>query len=308
MNRKTGLQIGAALAAAALFVHARTSVAQTRHRVRGSFVDVDGVRLHYLERGEGRTLVLVHGIGSMIDDFLLSGLAARAAEHFRVIVIDRPGYGRSSRPRRLWTPHAQAELIHGALRKLDVYCPVMLGHSFGATVALAYALRHPVERLVLASGYYYPTVRLDAPLLVPPAIPGLGELMRHTVSPIAGRLLWPAWLRLVFAPAPVPRRFKPFPAWMALRPLALRAVGEDAAVLLPAVQAMQREYRKLHVPTTLVAGADDRYVSARAHSMRLHRELPGSELVLVPGAGHMVHHVAAAQVMRAVLSEPMHAG
>src|SRR5688572_14053805 len=151
MNRKTGLQIGAALAAAALFVHARTSVAQTRHRVRGSFVDVDGVRLHYLERGEGRTLVLVHGIGSMIDDFLLSGLAARAAEHFRVIVIDRPGYGRSSRPRRLWTPHAQAELIHGALRKLDVYCPVMLGHSFGATVALAYALRHPVERLVLAS-------------------------------------------------------------------------------------------------------------------------------------------------------------
>jgi len=214
--------IAAATLGAAAFVEARTRAAERAHRVRGRFIDVDGVRLHYVERGQGPALVLLHGIGSMIDDFVLSGLVARAAERYRVIAIDRPGYGRSSRPRRRrWTPAAQAELIHSLLRRLDVYCPVMLGHSFGATVAAAYALRYPVERLVLAAGYYYPTVRLDAPVLVPPAIPLVGDLMRYTVSPILGRLLWPAWLRLLFAPAPVPRRFKPFPAWMALRPLQL---------------------------------------------------------------------------------------
>ena len=292
--------IGAALGAAA-FVEARTRAAERAHRVRGGFVDVDGVRLHYLERGRGPTLVLVHGIGSMIDDFVLCGLIAKAAERYRVIAIDRPGHGRSTRPRdRLWTPARQAELIHHALRKLDVYCPVMLGHSFGATVALAYALRYPVERLVLAAGYYYPSVRLDAPLLVPPAIPIVGDALRYTVSPILGRLLWPGWLRLVFGPAPVPRRFKPFPAWMALRPLQLRATGEDAAVLLPAVHVMAKEYPKLRVPTAIIAGNDDRYVSARAHSLRLHGEVPGSELVLIPGAGHMVHHVAVNEVMRAI--------
>lgn len=291
--------VAAALGAAA-FVQARTQVAERAHRIRGRFVDVDGVRLHYVERGEGPTLVLLHGIGSMIDDFVLSGLVARAAELHRVIAIDRPGYGRSTRRGRLWTPAAQAELIHRALRKLDVYCPVLLGHSFGATVALAYALRYPVERLILASGYYYPTARLDAPLLVPPAIPLVGDLMRYTVSPIIGRLLWPAWLRLIFAPASVPRRFRPFPAWMALRPLTLRAVAEDAAVLLPAVHEMQRHYRELRVPTVIVAGADDRYVGADAHSVRLHGEVPGSELVLVAGAGHMVHHVAPEALMRAI--------
>ena len=298
---------GAALGAAA-FVEVRTRAAERAHRVRGRFIDVDGVRLHYLERGEGPALVLLHGIGSMIDDFVLSGLFARAAQRYRVIAIDRPGYGRSSRPGRLWTPAAQAQLIHRALRQLDVYCPVMLGHSFGASVAAAYALRFPVERLVLASGYYYPTVRLDAPLLLPPAIPLLGDLMRYTVSPIVGRLLWPAWLRILFAPAPVPRRFKPFPAWMALRPLQLRATAEDAAVLLPAAHAMAKEYGKLKVPTVIIAGSGDRYVSPHAHSMRLHREVPGSELVLVPGAGHMVHHVAAARVMRAIEPEPAHVG
>lgn len=302
--RRRLLAIIASALAAAAFVQIRTGAAERAHRLRGRFLDVDGVRLHYLERGLGTPLVLLHGLGSMIDDFVLSGLFARAAEHYRVIAIDRPGYGRSTRPRdRRWTPAAQAELVHAALRQLDIYCPVLFGHSFGTSVALAYALRYPVERLVLASGIYYPTVRLDAPLLVPPAIPVLGTFLRYTVSPLIGRLAWPAWLRLIFGPAPVPRRFRPFPAWLALRPETLRAIGEDAAWLLPAVSAMAADYKRLHIPTVIVAGAEDRYVSPRAHAERLRGELEASELLLVPAAGHMVHYAAAQVLVDAVLGD-----
>jgi pimeloyl-ACP methyl ester carboxylesterase len=74
---------------------------------------------------------------------------------------------------------------------------------------------------------------------------------------------------------------------------------------------MQSDYRRLRVPTMIIAGADDRYVSPQANALRLHREIAGSELVLVPGAGHMVHHVATSEVMDAIaaserqwLSEP----
>ena len=300
-GRPTLLALMAAALGAAAFVQIRTRAAQRAHRIRGRFLDVDGVRLHYLERGSGPALVLVHGLGSMIDDFVLSGLFARAAEHYRVIAIDRPGYGRSSRPHpRRWTPFAQAQLLHTALRRLDVHCPVLFGHSFGASVALAYALRYPVERLALASGLYYPTPRLDAPLLVPPAIPVLGTLLRYTVSPLIGRLAWPAWLRLVFGPPPVPRRFRPFPAWLVLRPETLRAIGEDAAYLLPAVHVMSPHYKRVRVPAAIIAGADDRYVSPHAHAERLHEDIAGSELVLVPGAGHMVHHLAPQAVMLAI--------
>src|SRR5581483_7250320 len=77
----------ATLLGAATFVQLRTRAAERAHRVRGRFLDVDGVRLHYVERGSGTPLVLVHGLGSMIDDFLLSGLLARAAERYRVIAI-----------------------------------------------------------------------------------------------------------------------------------------------------------------------------------------------------------------------------
>ena len=95
-------------------------------------VDADGVRLHYLERGEGLPLVLLHGNGSMIQDFVSSGLVDLAARQHRVIVFDRPGYGHSPRPRgRVWSPQAQADLFRAALERLGVSQAVIMGHSWG---------------------------------------------------------------------------------------------------------------------------------------------------------------------------------
>src|ERR1700742_3775091 len=149
--------------------------AQRDNPPQGQFIDIDGVRLHYVERGDGRPLVLLHGNGSMIHDFESSGLIDLAAENYRVIVFDRPGFGHSLRPRNVvWTPEAQAELFAKALARLDVSQAIVLGHSWGASVAVALAIKHPsmVEALVLASGYYFPTPRADI-LLAGPAIPGL---------------------------------------------------------------------------------------------------------------------------------------
>jgi pimeloyl-ACP methyl ester carboxylesterase len=94
---------------------------------------VDGVRLHYVERGCGKTLVLLHGNGSMIQDFESSGLLELAAKKFRLIIIDRPNFGHSSRPRNvIWMPDAQARLIQRALERLGVSQAIVVGHSWGA--------------------------------------------------------------------------------------------------------------------------------------------------------------------------------
>ncbi|HTF76861.1 MAG TPA: alpha/beta hydrolase, partial [Bradyrhizobium sp.] len=88
---------------------------------KGQFIEIDGVRLHYVERGKGRPLVLFHGNGSMIQDFESSGLINLAAKNYRVIVFDRPGFGHSLRPRNVvWTPEAQADLFMKALNRLNV--------------------------------------------------------------------------------------------------------------------------------------------------------------------------------------------
>ena len=137
-------------------------------------------------------LVLLHGNGSMIEDFQSSGLIDLAAKKYRVIAVDRPGFGHSDRPRStIWTPEAQADLIAAALKKISVQRAIVLGHSWGTLVALALAVKYPqeVEALVLASGYYYPNARADVVILSPPAIPVIGDLLSHTLSPLLSRLM-----------------------------------------------------------------------------------------------------------------------
>lgn len=298
------LATAAVLAAAALFVRHKTRRAERDNPPTGRFVDVQGVRLHYVERGEGEPVVLLHGNGTMAEDFALSGVLDLAAGRHRVIAFDRPGFGHSTRPRRgqAWTPKAQATLLHEALLRLGIERPVVVGHSWGTMVALELALEYPenVQSLVLLSGYYYPTARLDVLLLSPPALPVVGDLMRYTISPLLGRLMWPGLLRRLFGPAPVPARFRDFPVWMALRPSQLRASAAETALMIPSAIALRRRYGELSVPVMIVAGADDRYVDTWRQSERLHRELPSSLLSLAPGVGHMVHHLEPRQVMNAI--------
>lgn len=211
----------AALAATAVFNHFRAKRAEDASPPMGRFITVDGVRLHHVDRGQGRPVVLLHGNGAMIQDIEASGILTRAAEHYRVIAFDRPGFGYSERPRStVWTPSAQAALLHNALKQLGIQEPVIVGHSWGALVAVAMALDFPadVAALALLSGYYFPTLRADTVLGSPPAIPVVGDVLRHTVSPLLGRLAAPALKRKLFGPSLVSRSFADFPMEIALRP------------------------------------------------------------------------------------------
>jgi pimeloyl-ACP methyl ester carboxylesterase len=305
---RTGLLVaGLGLAASWLVVRSKTARAEAENPPRGKFVEVDGVRLHYLERGSGPALVLLHGTGVFANDFEYSGLVNELSGRYRVIAFDRPGYGYSERPRgTVWTPDAQARLLHHALQRIGVDSAIVLGHSWGAMVALAMGLQVPdfVRGLVLLSGYYYPTLRLDVPLLAQPAIPVIGDLMRYTVSPLISRMLWPLISKRVFAPMKVSERFRQLPPWMALRPKQLRASGADAALMVPAAMSLSKRVDRLRVPVQIITGTQDRIVKPAIQSERLHEALQdaghSSELHVQPGVGHMVHYAHPEQVAAAV--------
>lgn len=301
--KAAGLLAAAALAASYLVVRSKTRQAEAENPPQGKFITVDGVRLHYLEQGQGQPIVLLHGNGTTAEDYRLSGLLGQLAGDYRVIVFDRPGFGYSERPRStVWTPAAQARLLQQALQRLQVESPVLVGHSWGTMVALAMALDHPryVRGLVLLSGYYYPSLRLDVVASSGPAIPLLGDLLRYTLSPLLGRLVWPAVVRRAFSPSKIAESFKRLPKWMALRPSQLRAAAAEAALMIPSAAALRRRYPELTMPVAIVAGDGDLVADTGHNAQRLHDQLPQSDLKIVSDAGHMVHYEAQAEIVASI--------
>ncbi|MCR0982375.1 alpha/beta fold hydrolase [Roseomonas populi] len=292
-----------ALGALALVNHLFARRAERRHPPGGTFIEVDGVRLHYSDRGTGTPVVLIHGNMVTGDDYNTSGLAELLLKSHRVIIFDRPGFGYSERPRgRVWAAAEQAELLHGALRQLGIERPIVVGHSWGAIVALALADRHPADTagLVLLSGYYFWTLRPDVWMVSLGAVPVLGDILRYTVSPIFGWLTMPLVKRALFSPARITRRFAgEFSPAMALRPSQIRATAADGALMIPSVLDLRHRYPMLSMPVTIIAGDGDKVVFKRS-AERLHRSIKGSNLRVVKGAGHMLHHLEPRLVAGAV--------
>jgi len=302
--RTTAVGVAATVLAATAVLNAQLArKAKRDNPPKGKFIEIDGVRLHYVERGTGRPLVLFHGNGSMIQDFESSGLIDLAAKNYKVIVFDRPGFGHSLRPRNVvWTPEAQADLFGKALVRLNVSQAIVLGHSWGASVAVALAIKHPslVEALVLASGYYFPTPRADVLALSGPAIPGLGDILGFTIAPIVSRLMWSAMLGKMFGPRSVPEKFAGFPKEMAFRPSQIRASAAETALMIPNALASAKTYDELAMPVIIIAGEDDRLIDIDEQSERLHGEIRQSKMHRIAGTGHMVQQSATGEVMKAI--------
>ena len=294
--------VAGALAVTAAVVSRSTAKTERENPPKGKFVDVDGFKLHYLERGEGPAVVLLHGNAVSAEDWESSGVLGALAAGHRVIAFDRPGFGYSARPRRhSWTAKNQAELIGAALVQLEISKPIVVGHSWGTLVALELALSHPemVDRLVLLSGYYFASVRIDALLQLPLTIPLLGDILRYTTAPVAGVLMTNMIVRKMFAPSAVSDRFWRLPWAMSLRPSQLRASAEDAVAMVPAAARLQERYGELSLPVDIVAGRGDKIADPNAQSARF-AKLLNCNLGVIDGSGHMVHYFASNSVVSTI--------
>jgi len=270
----------------------------------GNFVEVDGVRLHYIDRGKGSPIVLIHGNGSLVQDFTVSGLVDALAQKYRVIAFDRPGYGYSERPReRAWTPEAQAAVFVAACAELGIERPLVVGHSWGTLPAIAWALDYPdaVAGIALLSGYYYGTPRVDALLTGVAAMPVLGDLFTNTVLPLQTRITGPLGLKMIFSPDAVPDRVKnELPFGLMLRPSQLHATAADSGQMPLAAARLSARYADLKLPMAIVWGDGDKLVPGQGHSARLAKSRPHADAVMITEAGHMVHYTHLDRVERAI--------
>jgi pimeloyl-ACP methyl ester carboxylesterase len=253
-----------------------------------------GRSLHAVQQGAGMEVLLLHGAMTTHHDWL-AGPADALSERARVTAIDRPGHGLSRRPRFVGTPRDQAAQIAGALDRLDVGPSVVVGHSFGALVALALAERFPdrVAALVLVAPLVFPEPRLlEHGLIAPRSMPVIGPLISRFGRRSGLDRAAIEWIQAVmFSPAPVPGEWKrSFPFERVLDPDVLVHEGEDAASMLPLSPAGTIDLGRIDSPVHVLVGTEDRVVEHERQGKTLARLLRDGRLTEVAGAGHMLHH------------------
>lgn len=275
----------------------------------GALVDVDGRQVHVVVKGTGPDLVLIHGAGGNARDFTYEFID-HLTDRYRVFVVDRPGLGYTDRTRPelnsaftsdAESPIEQARLLAAATRQLGAETPLVLGHSFGGAVAMAWALEEPAAGIVILSGA---------------TMPWPGELRRYYRvfgSGLGGAFGGPliaayvpdsrvrASLEGVFHPAPVdPGYYDGAAIPLAIRSDTFRASARQVKTLRPHLVEMAKRYPDMDLPVEILHGTADTTVRTDIHAEPLRDALPNATLTVLDGIGHAPHHVAPEPIVAAI--------
>ncbi|MXQ07099.1 alpha/beta fold hydrolase [Alphaproteobacteria bacterium GH1-50] len=308
----TTLFLLAAVIALALFVDRRADLREAEIEARfppeGRIVQVDGRDVHVVVRGEGPDLVLIHGAGANFRDMDMT-LADELSTRYRVFMVDRPGHG--------WTaagapfsgafatagesPRSQANILSRAVAELGAENPIVLGHSFGGAVAMAWALEAEAAALVILSG-----VTLPWPGEVDISYRVIGSALGGAVLAPLGAAFVPRSyvadvLESTFHPqSPPPDYLSRAGIPLAIRTATLRANNRQVNTLRPKVVDQAGDYDRLTLPIEILHGTADRTVFADIHAEPLAERLPNAELTLLDGQGHMPHHSVPGTIIEAI--------
>lgn len=307
MDRRTFLASLSALGTAACGGSAplpSMEATRTKWPPLGRFIHVDGLRIHGWEQGTGSPIVLLHGASGNLRDFTFD-LGPRLAETGRrVVAFDRPGLGYSERPvTRGGDPAVQARVLRKAALKMGVERPILVGHSWGAALAMAWALGDPdgVAGIVTVSGAVMPWS--DRPMLA--EMIGLDQLLIgfyfNYLQSSAGEGGIERFVERIFRPQTPPDGYADYVGGpLALRPSVLEANKQDIASLNTALRRQAPDYHRIKAPVEIISGTADFIIKPDRQPIPFAERLANSRLTLLDGVGHMAHHIAPDQLVAAL--------
>jgi pimeloyl-ACP methyl ester carboxylesterase len=266
----------------------------------GKFIDIKGNRIHYVDVGEGPPIVFLHGLGAQLHHFT-HPLFKVFGPGYRLIALDRPGSGYSTRARgstgRL---PEQADIVCAFMERLGLEKPVIVGHSLGGSVALAIAVEHPeaISGLVLLAALTHKEVDLRPEfkaLFV--SSPLKRFILAHTVSAPAGLKYGMKTMGLIFAPHPPPKNYMTENGgFIGLRPSHYYASATDFAVIEMDLPRLSERYNEIKMPSGLLFGGVDPIISLEVQGTPVKEKIEGLELEIAENLGHMPQFIDPEQV------------
>jgi pimeloyl-ACP methyl ester carboxylesterase len=295
----------AALAILALITQAGVIWLERSYPARGKMIEVAGGTIHVVELGPrdaaGPAIVMIHGASSNLES-MRRLLGDRLAEKHRVILIDRPGHGWSTRSRTEdSTPDIQGRMIEQALATLGVRRAVFVVHSWAGALGARMALDYPqrVAGLVMLAPVAYPWPGGVGWYNKVVTTPVIGPLLAHTITLPLGYFLAGPGARNAFLPQSMPDGFVGDSATpLLLRPREFIANAHDLVTLKEAVREQAPRYAEITAPVVVISGdGADKTVSTSIHSRPFAAALANAKLIVLPDVGHMVHHAAPERVV-----------
>ena len=268
-------------------------VATSAYPPLGQLIVINGLKVHATDSDtSGPPVILLHGANVNLRDWTFAHVDALKSTN-RVIAMDRPGFGHSQRDRGRWTPLRQADQLRSAAAEMGARRPVLVGHSWGAVVALSWALEWPneVAGVVTVSGATMPWGRIAD------VLEGFG-LTRVTASYYmshlsrrADRGAVEAFVARAFWPQTAAEGYVDYVGVpLSLRASVIRANSEDLGQTHAALSAMSRLYSELKLPVEIVHGERDWLLTVPRHVDGFAARLPNVRVSVAEGAGHMCHH------------------
>jgi len=257
------------------------------------FIDVDGVKIHYQEKGTGTPLVLLHGYTS--STYSWKDVFEPLSKSFHVIAVDLKGFGLSEKPDGDYTRRAQATLVAHLLAQLNIEKAWLCGNSMGGEVALNVAVANPQ--------------RVAGLILIDSAgveVPGSGSLApSYLLIPVVGRVLTALALRSdKLVREGLEKSFydrsKITNDRVAAYYLPLKTRGGQLAALRARTQAgqfpVEPELGRINVETLILWGAQDALIPVAA-GHKLHALIKRSKLVTFENCGHLPQEETPARVV-----------
>lgn len=247
-------------------------------------------------------IVFIHGASGNLRDQMIPFrpiLGGRA----RMLFVDRPGHGWSTRGHGNETPAGQADRIAELMDRRGMKRAIISGHSFGGAIAATFALRHPDKTagLLFLSPATHPWPGGVSWYYTLTDMPVIGPLFAHTLALPAGERRLRSGTACVFAPNEAPDDYvdEAAPA-LVLRPGTFIANATDIAGLNKYVRAVSPRYPEIKAPTVIITGDSDDVVLADIHSRGLARDIDGAKLIWVNNLGHKPDYAVTGLAVNAI--------